>query len=94
MDRGAQRAAVHGVAKSWTRLSDPTEVKTPFLKFMENITRESGVDPDLDDRNTWSSHFQDMGLAVGTLATTSEYALYFKILVDCNWAIVYHNQNK
>ena len=27
MDREAWRAAVHGVAKSWTRLSDRTELK-------------------------------------------------------------------
>ena len=26
MDRGAWRAAIHGVAKSWTRLSDSTEL--------------------------------------------------------------------
>ena len=29
MDRGAWRAAVHGVTKSWTRLSDWTELKSP-----------------------------------------------------------------
>ena len=28
MDRKAWRAAVHGVAKSWTRLSDRTELNT------------------------------------------------------------------
>ena len=28
MDREAWHAAVHGVAKSWTRLSDRTELKT------------------------------------------------------------------
>ena len=27
MDREAWRAAIHGVAKSWTRLSDRTELK-------------------------------------------------------------------
>ena len=33
MDREAWRAAIHGVAKSWTQLSDWTElnVKTPYL---------------------------------------------------------------
>ena len=30
MDREAWRAAIHGVAKSWTRLSDWTELKTPL----------------------------------------------------------------
>ena len=32
MDREAWRAAVHGVAKSWTRLSDRTELTTRILK--------------------------------------------------------------
>ena len=27
MDREARRAAIHGVTKSWTRLSDGTELK-------------------------------------------------------------------
>ena len=31
MDREAWRAAIHGVAKSWTRLSDRTELKTTIL---------------------------------------------------------------
>ena len=30
MDRKAWRAAIHGVTKSWTRLSDLTELKTVF----------------------------------------------------------------
>ena len=37
MDREAWRAAIHGVAKSWTRLSDWTELKevsVPFLKYV------------------------------------------------------------
>ena len=33
MDREAWRAAVHEVAKSWTRLSDWTELNWPTLKF-------------------------------------------------------------
>ena len=32
MDREAWRAAVHGVAKSWTRLSDRTELNGPFIE--------------------------------------------------------------
>ena len=35
MDREAWRAAVHGVAKSWTRLSDGTELKI-IPKFGES----------------------------------------------------------
>ena len=34
MDREAWHAAVHGVAKSWTRLRDWTELKQPDLFFM------------------------------------------------------------
>ena len=36
MDREAWRAAVHGVAKSWTRLSDWTETE---LTFVEHATQ-------------------------------------------------------
>ena len=32
MDREAWRAAIHGVAKSWTRLSDRTELKSINLR--------------------------------------------------------------
>ena len=32
MDREAWRAAIHGVAKSQTRLSDWTELKVPRMK--------------------------------------------------------------
>ena len=32
MDREAWRAADHGVAKSWTRLSDWTEMNISYLK--------------------------------------------------------------
>ena len=32
MDREAWHAAIHGVAKSWTRLSDSTELKTKKIK--------------------------------------------------------------
>ena len=31
MDREAWRAAIHGVAKSWTRLSDGTELRVPGI---------------------------------------------------------------
>ena len=34
MDREAWRAAVHGVAKSWTQLSDRTELKEIPYKFL------------------------------------------------------------
>ena len=38
MDREARRAAVHGVAKSWTRLSDWTELNLLFfISFNTNI---------------------------------------------------------
>ena len=33
MDREAWRAAIHGVTKSWTRLSNWTELKTSFWKW-------------------------------------------------------------
>ena len=34
MDREAWRAAIHGVSKSWTRLSDWTELIRDFILFM------------------------------------------------------------
>ena len=34
MDREAWRAAVHGVARSWTRLSDRTELTWYFVKLL------------------------------------------------------------
>ena len=38
MDREAWRAAIHGVAKSWTRLSDWTELKVwEIFIFMESL---------------------------------------------------------
>ena len=37
MDREAWRAAIHGVAKSRTRLSDWTELTEPDYYFMEAI---------------------------------------------------------
>ena len=40
MDREAWRAAVHGVAKSWTRLSDWTELSTDFLFLGSKITAD------------------------------------------------------
>ena len=36
MDRVAWRAVVHGVAKSWTRLSDWTELNWSFMKIMKH----------------------------------------------------------
>ena len=40
MDREAWRAAVHGVAKSWTRLSDRTELKSAILQSNKLKTKE------------------------------------------------------
>ena len=37
MDREAWRAAVHGVAKSWTQLSDWTELILTILTFLDGF---------------------------------------------------------
>ena len=37
MDREAWRAAIHGVAKSWTRLSDPMYCRTPVLSIHHQL---------------------------------------------------------
>ena len=42
MDRGAWQATVHGVAKSWTRLSDFTSICSTSLHYMEGIIQSVG----------------------------------------------------
>ena len=42
MDREAWRAAIHGVTKSWTRLSDRTELN--WLNSQEKIIAVGGSD--------------------------------------------------
>jgi len=37
MDKEAWRAAVHGVAKSWTQLSDWTELILTILTFLDGF---------------------------------------------------------
>ena len=44
MDREAWRAAVHGVAKSWTWLSDWTELNCLFNLYAEYIMQNAGLD--------------------------------------------------
>ena len=39
MDREAWRAAVHGVAKNWTRLSDSTELNNTIGKWLKDWSR-------------------------------------------------------
>ena len=42
MDREAWHAAIHGVAKSWTRLSHWTELNTPIqTKILKNMTQKN-----------------------------------------------------
>ena len=43
MDREAWRAAIHGVAKSWTWLSDWTDWMTETLLGVENIDYADGL---------------------------------------------------
>ena len=44
MDREAWRAAIHGVAKNRTRLSDSTELKGTFHAKMGSIKDRNGMD--------------------------------------------------
>ena len=41
MDREARRAAVHGVEKSWTRLSDWTELLSPLCLIHQILTQNT-----------------------------------------------------
>ena len=56
MDREAWRAAIHGVAKSQTRLSDWTE-----LNWTQKINRKQKIEPNknfrLEKLNTWNKKF-------------------------------------
>ena len=45
MDREAWGAAIHGVAKSWTRLSDWTELKTQDGGSDDELFLLQGLDP-------------------------------------------------
>ena len=47
-DRGAWHAAVHGVAKSWTRLSDWTTKNLPFLRTHRTTASWASRDADPD----------------------------------------------
>ena len=40
MDREAERAAVHGVTKSWTRLSNWTEERERVLKEVGEVSKD------------------------------------------------------
>ena len=65
MDREAWRAATHGVTKSWTQLSDWTELNVTFIDLntcSENliytmlIIKVSGIDQNMNNRSAYSSH--------------------------------------
>ena len=49
MDRGAWRTMVHGVAKSWTRLSDSAPHSTRKLMFRDILLRERPISRSLTD---------------------------------------------
>jgi len=46
MDREAWRAAVHGVAKTWTRLNDGNELEKVFCCEKSSIERMKRLDMD------------------------------------------------
>ena len=52
MDREAWRAAIHGVAKSWTRLSNLTELESPLdCKEIQPVHSEGDQPWDFFGRN-------------------------------------------
>ena len=50
MDREAWRAAIHGVAKSWTRLSDWTELKIDYYLYKFEVYKILCKESYLDGR--------------------------------------------
>ena len=52
-DREAWRAAVHGVAKSWTRLSDWTKAIEYNILVIGNITQDSTLSDKEDSVSEW-----------------------------------------
>ena len=59
MDRGAWRAAVHGIAKSWTQLSDWTELNCRSIPLQEYFLWQESYDKPTQCVKKQRHHFAD-----------------------------------
>ena len=95
MDMKAWRAAVHGVAKSWTRLSDWTELKsllmlTAAMKFKDACSLQERYDQPTQHIEMQSHYFTNKGLSSQSYGLYSSHVWmceleYKDIWVQKNW---------
>ena len=86
MDREAWRAAIHGVAKSWTQLSDWTELKWTeevsrvLDKPKPHIRQNARIDSDIQDAFKWTGQIRREGLGCKTIPEirTTNNSLYWR----------------
>ena len=90
MDREAWHAAIHGVAKSWTQLSNWTELKpsTIFYRDLSDKRNHLYIYPyNLSFLDSSSLHV-DLNFHLGNSLSASRTALTFLGLYTCWWRII------
>ena len=79
MDRGAWKAAVHGVAKSWTRLSDFTFIFLSFFGEGNGNPLQCSCLENLKDGGAWWAAVYGLALTRTWLKRLSSSSIGFKL---------------